>query len=160
MARPRKPLAQQKGKLKVVDIQRKEMAEEKIHTDNDQLSTPPTWLIDATAKKEWKRLVEELKKIGIVGNLDLNNLGCYCNAYSNYRKVTKEMKGQPMLIEKHTQFGVNKIKNPLIEVQKTYSEEMRRYAALCGLTMDSRLKAGAAKVDKQEEEIERKFGAI
>ena len=58
MARPRKPLAQQKGNLKVVDIQRKEMAEEKIHTDNDQLSTPPTWLIDATAKKSgsgsWK----------------------------------------------------------------------------------------------------------
>lgn len=160
MARPRKPLAQQKGNLKVIDIQHKEMAEEKVQTNDDQLSTPPTWLIDAAAKKEWRRLVEELKKIGIIGNLDLNNLACYCNAYANYRKATKELKKQPMLVEKHTRFGVNIIKNPMIEVQKTYSEEMRRYAALCGLTIDSRLKAGAAKVDKQEEEIERKFGAI
>ena len=92
--------------------------------------------------------------------MDLNNLACYCNAYANYRRVTKELDGQPTLIDKVTQFGKNKVRNPLIDVQKSYAEEMRKFAGLCGLTIDSRLKAGSAKVDKQEDSIERKFGAI
>lgn len=43
---------------------------------------------------------------------------------------------------------------------KGYAEEMRRFAALCGLTIDSRLKAGTVKANKQQEEIENRFGAI
>lgn len=160
MGRPRKPLSEQRGNLKVVDIQRKEFEEEAVRGDSDQLSTPPTWLIDATAKKEWNRLIKELEKINIVGNLDLNNLACYCNAYASYRRVTKELKGQPALVDKITQYGKNKVRNPLIDVQKSYAEEMRKFASLCGLTIDSRLKAGSAKVDKQEEMIERRFSAI
>ena len=160
MGRPRKPLSEQRGNLKVVDIQRKIFEEEAVTVDGDQLSTPPEWLIDETAKEEWVRLITELKKINIIGNLDLNNLACYCNAYANYRRVTKELDGQPTLIDKVTQFGKNKVRNPLIDVQKSYAEEMRKFAGLCGLTIDSRLKAGSAKVDKQEDSIERKFGAI
>ena len=47
---------------------------------------------------------------------------------------------------------------PLVDVQKKYAEEMRRFGALCGLTFDSRLKAGAMKVEKQQDEIYEKFG--
>ena len=48
----------------------------------------------------------------------------------------------------------------MVDIQKGYAEEMRRFAALCGLTIDSRLKAGTAKVNKQQKEIENRFGAI
>ena len=51
-------------------------------------------------------------------------------------------------------------KNPLIDVQKTYAEEMRKFAALCGLTIDSRLKVAATKTSKQEQDITEQFGGI
>jgi P27 family predicted phage terminase small subunit len=158
MARPRKPLEMQRGHLKIIDYQQKEMEEAAVMVDADQLQKPPTWLIDATAKREWKRLVRELEKINIVGNLDLNNLGAYCNAYANYRKATQQLKGEPLTVEKLTQFGIQMVPNPLIAIQTKYSDEMRRYASLCGLTIDSRLKAGSAKVEKQEDAIAKRFG--
>lgn len=160
MARPRKPIEMQKGHLKVVDYQRKKQEETAVTANADQLEKPPAWLIDTVAKKEWKRLVEELKGISIVGNLDLNNLGAYCNAYAHYRKATKELKKATLTVEKHTRYGVQMVPNPLIGIQARYMDEMRQYAALCGLTIDSRLKAGSKKVEKQDEAIRGKFGAI
>ena len=160
MARPRKPLELQTRHNKVVEMQRRKQEEQAVAVGKDQLEKPPSWLTDAVAKREWKRLLSELKKINIVGNLDLNNLAAYCNAYSAYRKATKELKGQSLVVEKKTKFGTQLVANPLIQIQSKYSDEMRRYAALCGLTIDARLKAGAAKVEKQEDEIRKKFGGI
>lgn len=160
MGRPRKPLEQQTRHNKVVDIQRRQLEEESVTCGSEQLEKPPSWLTDKKAKDEWKRLVTELKKINIVGNLDVNNLGAYCNAYSAYLKATRELKASTLTVERQTKFGVQIVENPLIGIQKKYSEEMRKYASLCGLTLDSRLRAGTAKVDKQEEDLQKLFGAI
>ena len=70
------------------------------------------------------------------------------------------MKDQTYYIDRETRNGVIVVKNPMVDIQKGYAEEMRRFAALCGLTIDSRLKAGTVKVNKQQEEIENRFGAI
>ena len=48
----------------------------------------------------------------------------------------------------------------MIDIQANYAAEMRKFAALCGLTLDSRLKAAVKKVDEKEEKLEKKFGAI
>lgn len=149
MGRPKKPLALQKGNLKVVDIERKKLEEQAVMCGSEQLQTPPDWLIDDVAVEEWKRLTFELRKIQVIGNLDLNNLAAYCNAYSSYRTITKKIK--------HKYVSGNDI-SPLVKVQVKYAEEMRKFANLCGLTIDSRLKAGSAKVDEQEDMLERKFG--
>ena len=160
MGRPRKPMELQKGHLTVIDGQKKKMAEDTIKTEKNQLKTPPSWLINDVAKKEWRRIVKELGKIGIVGNLDRNNLGGYCNAFANYIKATDILKEQTYYIDRETRNGVIVVKNPMVDIQKMYAEEMRRFAALCGLTIDSRLKAGAGKVEKENQEIEKKFGFI
>ena len=160
MARPRKPLEMQTRHNKVVEMQRRQQEEQAVTVSGEQLEKPPSWLTDAVAKKEWRRLMVELQKINIIGNLDLNNLAAYCNAYSAYRKATKELKGQSLIVEKETKYGTQLVANPLISIQSKYSDEMRKYAALCGLTIDSRLKAGAAKVDKQDEDIRKRFGGI
>lgn len=136
------------------------MAEEAVKTERNQLKRPLSWLVDDVAKKEWKRVIAELEKISIVGNLDVTNIGGYCNAFSNYVKASEILKDQTYCIERETRTGVMVVKNPMIEVQKNYADEMRKFASLCGLTIDSRLKAGASKVEKQENDIEMKFGAI
>ena len=153
MGRPRKPLAEQRGNLTVLTMQTRAAEEESVSTGKNQLKRPPDWLIDDVAKKEWRRIVKELEKIGLIGNLDRNNLGGYCNAFANYVKATNILKEQTYYIDRETRNGVIVVKNPMVDIQRTYADEMRRFASLCGLTIDSRLKAAAVKTDKTREDI-------
>lgn len=155
MGRPRKPSSMQNGNLTVLQQERKKQEEQIVRTGKNQLSKPPAWLIDEVAIAEFKRIVKELKKIDIVGNLDLDNLGGYCNAFAMYIKVTEESKTCPSF---YTTPKGTLAAHPIFKLQKQYSEEMRRFAALCGLTIDSRLKIATCKVEKQENEIQSKFG--
>lgn len=160
MGRPRKPLEMQKGNLTIISMEQRKNEEKKATTGSNQLSRPPDWLIDEVAVKEWKRIVKELKKIDLIGNLDRNNLGGYCNAFANYIKATEILKNQTFYIDRETRTGVIVVKNPMVDIQRTYAEEMRKFASLCGLTIDARLKAVAIKTDKTQEDITRKFGNI
>lgn len=160
MGKSRKPLAMQRGNLTVVNIERRKIEEDSVKQDRDQLVRPPSWLIDDVAKKEWRRIVKELKKINLIGNLDRNNLGGYCNAFANYIKATDILKDQAYYIDRETRTGVIVVKNPMVDIQKSYAEEMRRFASLCGLTIDARLKAASVKADKTYDDISRKFGNI
>ena len=160
MSRQRKPIDMQKGNLTVIQQEKKRLEEEYVRTGKDQLKTPPIWLIDDIAKKEFKRIVKELKQIDIIGNLDLNNLGAYCNAFSNYIHVTEQLNGQAYYVERETKTGVIVVKNPLVDIQTNYAVEMRKFASLCGMTIDSRLKAATTKINKEQEIIQKKFGGI
>lgn len=160
MPRPKKPIDMQKAHLTLVEKQNKKAEEDSVTTGNNQLKTPPRWLINDVAKKEWRRIVRELNKIQIVGNLDYANLGGYCNAYANYIQVTEILKDQTYSIERETRTGTIIVKNPLVDIQTNYAAEMRRFAALCGLTIDSRLKAAVIKTEKTEDMITEKFGNI
>ena len=160
MPRPKKPIDMQKAHLTLVEKQNRKVEEDSVTTGNNQLKTPPRWLINDVAKKEWRRIVRELNKIQIVGNLDYANLGGYCNAYANYIQVTEILKDQTYSIERETRTGTIIVKNPLVDIQTNYAAEMRRFAALCGLTIDSRLKAAVVKTEKTEDMITEKFGNI
>lgn len=160
MARQRKPMDMQKGNITTIEQEKKRLEEEYVRTGKDQLKTPPIWLIDDIAKKEFKRIVKELKGIDLIGNLDLNNLGAYCNAFSNYIHATEQLNGQDYYIARETRTGVIIVKNPLVDIQTVYATEMRKFASLCGMTIDSRLKAASTKVNKEQQEINKKFGGI
>lgn len=160
MPRRRLPLEMQRGNLTVLTAQQKKSEEESVRTGRDKLARPPDWLVDDVAKKEWRRIVKELKKIGIIGNLDIANIGGYCNAFANYVKATGILKQQSYYVERETRNGIIVVKNPMVDIQKSYADEMRRFASLCGMTVDSRLKAASAKTKDTESEINRKFGGI
>ncbi len=160
MGKLKKPIDMQKAHLTLVEKQNRRQEEESVVTGNNQLKTPPKWLINDTAKKEWRRIVKELNKIDIVGNLDYANLGGYCNAYANYIKATEILKDQTYYIDRETRTGVIVVKNPMVDIQTNYAAEMRKFAALCGLTIDSRLKAAVTKTEKTEDMIQQKFGNI
>ena len=162
MARPKKPLYMQEGHLTREQQTEKQLEEQLVKTGMEQLSTPPSWLRDSVAKKEWIRLTEQFKAIGgLISNLDLNNLGAYCNSYSFYLQATKELKGQPLTVQ-YTNKGrqVNLQENPLIKIQIKYSDEIKRYAALLGLTIDSRLKIATIKLNETKKDITEDFGDI
>lgn len=160
MPRPKKPIDMQKAHNSIVEKQKKKQEEQYVITGNDQLKTAPKWLINDVAKKEWRRIVKELKQIEIVGNLDYANLAGYCNAYANYIKATEILKDQDYYIERETRTGNIVVKNPMVDIQTTYAAEMRKFASLCGLTIDSRLKAAVTKRNKVETEVTERFGCI
>ena len=175
LARPRKPLDQQKGHLTVITQNRKQKEEQLAKCDNSQLETPPSWLIDQTAIDEYNRVVKELLSIGIVGNLDIENLGGYANAFSMYVHVTEELKEYELkiksgkklkatdskyLVTKPTKYGDVLVANPLIAIQTNYATEMRRFASLCGMTVDARLKAATSIIEDKQEKVKKKFGDI
>lgn len=156
MGKQRKVLQMQTGHLTKKAQVEMEAHASMIVQDPSDLDKLPQDLADTKAKKEWKRVVPELKKMDIVGRLDIANLVGYCNAYSKYCEVTRSLRGQPLTILAPT----GEKENPLINVQIKYAEMFRKFADQCGLTINSRLKWAATKQKKQEEEIESEFGAI
>lgn len=168
MGRARKPLEMQKGHLTVEQQETMKQAEGLVTVGREQLGKPPAWLIDKTAKAEFKRIVKEFEKVNVVGNLDLNNIAGYCNAYAFYRKVTKELVTTPMTITVQEDEGndtketiiMNPLYRNLSKNQRDYADEMRKFASLCGLTIDSRLKVGTVQTSQINEEIVGEFGEI
>ena len=155
MGRTRKPVSEQKGHLRVIDMQKRLAEEEMAASGKAPLRTPPdAMFFDENAKKEWKRSVKLLKEQKLFGDLDRNNLLCYCNAFAQYLKATQDLK------ESGTFTTADGKKHPLVLVQKDFLAEAKTYAALCGLTMDSRLKAAAKKTDAVETQIKKKCGGI
>lgn len=148
---PKKPLNAQTRNNTREEIKRRKLEEESVFVGRDQLDILPGWLIDETAKVEWERLVKELDKKSMISNLDYNNLGAYCNSFSYYLDATRDIK----------EYGAMNMKgviNPSVTLQLKYSDEMRRYAALLGLTVESRLKKGSNLLNNQEGEVGEEFG--
>ena len=139
MGRNRKILEMNNSDLTKRVQEEKRTQSSMIVQDPADLDRLPQDLLDTKAKKEWKRVVPDLKKMDIVGRLDISNLVAYCNAYSKYCEATKALRGQPLTIEGPT----GPKENPLINVQLKYQEAFRKAADQCGLTINSRLKWAA-----------------
>ncbi|MCF2628132.1 P27 family phage terminase small subunit [Fusobacterium mortiferum] len=146
----KKPLELQTKHLTKAEIAKKEL-EESIVFDKDALNNKPEWLVDEIACKEWDRLVNEFSKNSLICNLDYNNLGAYCNAFSKWVKASKMVK---------LKIVIGKQANPYVSLELKYSEEMRKYAVLLGMSAEGKLKLKGAKVGKEEDKVLSEFGDI
>lgn len=79
------------------EIDARKEAEAKLRPNDDKVR-PPGWL-DDVAKKEFKRIVKELKEIGLVTNVDVNALALYCDAYANYVKCSQIIEEEGLMVE-------------------------------------------------------------
>lgn len=156
MGRKRKVLDMRAGDLTKTARAEKQAEEKMIVQDPQDLDRIPPDLTDRKAKQEWLRVVPELKKMGVVGKLDIVNLVSYCNSYSKYCEATKALKGQPLTVPCPS----GEKENPLIGVQIKYMEQARKSADLCGLTINSRLKWATTRRKQEQDMIEAEFGEI
>ena len=149
----RKSLKQQKGNLTVSQQQQKELEEERSKTfvGRDQLKHPPNWLVNDIAVNEWKRLVKELEATPLFNNLDYNNLGAYCNSVAKYIEIVKQV---------GMKFRIGKELNNLVSLELKYSDEIKKYANLLGLTLDGKLKLITGDIKVESSETEKAFGEI
>ena len=155
MGRTRKPLSEQRGNLTKEIKARKAAEQDMVKTESAYLSRPPDWLSDK-AKKEYCRLYQAIKDIDMLGDLDANNLAAYCNAFDNYLEAAADVRKNGLTIE----FDDKVIENPNVALQIKYAKEMREFGKQCGLSIDSRLKFAAVKLEKAEQDIAEEFGDI
>ena len=80
--------------------------------------------------------------------MDVANICGYCNAYSQYFKATAQLKEEPLVVEKAQGPAVN----PLVEIQKTYASEMRRFGSLIGADVSSRLKLSLNRTQSKDDD--------
>lgn len=164
MSRARKPRADmsENSHLTKEQQEKRELEENLATGKKDDLQKPPTWL-SKVAKAEYKRIIAEINKMenSLICNIDKNMLASYCESFSNYLKATQELQNQPFTIYKELSGGGSVIaENPLINIQKKYADETRKFAKLCGISIDSRLKLASLKAQEIQEELEDEFGDI
>lgn len=148
----KKPLSLQAGHLTKKQIMEKELEEKnKSNLDTSDLNNIPSWLINDIARNEWTRLIKEMSKSSMICNLDYNNLGAYCNAFARWQFISNKLKLNLLAGSKT---------NPLITLEHKYSDEMKKYSVLLGLTYEAKLKAMQNLAENERNTIEDEFGDI
>ena len=109
----------------------------------------PDWLCDV-AKEEWNRIEKDLIDLGLLTNVDTNQLAIYCDAYAKYVKATQEIDKYGLVIKHTSKAGAtNIVTNPYVQIANKYADLVKKFCDEFGLTPTSRAKIAIP----QKEEI-------
>lgn len=144
MGKSRKTLDQRKGKLTVLEREKRKASEEKANSLQKIDLDPPYWL-DDKAKEEYKRIVPLLSELPIA-SLDLALVSAYCQAFSDYVNATIRMNEGDAIVE--TERGTKLNQNHAIK--RDALAQINSIAPKIGLSIDARLKIFTPKEDKKE----------
>lgn len=118
---------------------------------SEDIPNPPHKLVNRYAKKEWKKSIPVLYKLGLVTKVDVGNLATYCDAYGNYVEATNDIRKRGMYI--FTKMG-RMVVNPSVVLQEKFHRQMLKTAVEFGMTPASRPKlsidTGTRKVNDEE----------
>lgn len=146
------------------EVKKRQKHEEKVRGFTDKVK-PPSYLT-AAQKKEFTQISDELMRLEIFSNLDVDSLARYLDSKYQYLQIVKDMrKIKPTEVVK-TESGkkvtiANEDYPKLARVKNTLFTECRSAAGDLGLTITSRLKLVIPQPkEKEQSEFERKFGDI
>ena len=137
MARPRKDTSALQGAYTKEAMKERLENENRLKGKADKLVAPEIVMIDEVALAKFEELIEELKEVDVIANVDIDLLGVYCTAYSGYVRATKMLLMQSMVEEQENKLGaITKMQNPYIniKIQQSYSDKMIKIASLFGLS--------------------------
>ena len=151
MGRVRLPVEEQKKHLTVAEQQQRRAEQEKAMAGRERLRLTKkvrALLMNEEAVGKYKEVLEMIHDLDFIGDLDRDNLIGYCNAWTCVQTMTRVMGRDPqMMMDKE-----------MMQVYRGHCEEMRKFGRLCGMTLDSRLKAASLAVKKDQDEVGDKFG--
>lgn len=142
------------------DVARRQYEETLIDKNSEDLdNVRSSQFISAAAKREYDRVLKRLREgNGAVNNLNLSDLIAYANSYARYMDLAKECRKKTFTYTIETDKGPRP--NPVIRMMDEARRDMAESSRRLGMTLDGQLKTAKAKADKQEAEMEQKFGAI
>lgn len=150
--RPRKLLENSTGDL-TVERKMQKVAEEELISEESRelLNEIPAELRDKLARDTWQRILPDLLKKKTTCNLDRDNMICYCNAWSQYLECCRKLKRNKR----------NDVYQSMwLSRQRCALAEQRRYSALLGMDVNSRLKAATIAISQEDDQIRGMFGDI
>lgn len=104
--------------------------------------TCPSWLKDADAKKEWRRLVKLLGEMGLIGAADSNLLTRYCTAWVRWRRVVQTLVANPGAEFATFKDDAGKVKtvqiSALHSAARSLADELSRAEQQLGMTPSAR----------------------
>ncbi|MDU1413451.1 MAG: phage terminase small subunit P27 family [Clostridium sp.] len=155
-----KPVESVKSKMSKEDRENRKKAEAKLYGDSSKLKAP-SWL-NADAKKEFKRIVTEMKAIetfeNLLSNLDLSMLAIYCNAYANYIELSKLIENEGMVIMYTNKAGeTNPTISAYVQAQQKYIDVIFKCSSKLGLSVSDRLKLIVPSMEDLQENKFSKF---
>ena len=155
MARPRKNVTALQGNYSKEMIQDRLEQEKSITGDSDNVVIPLFIKHDEIAVEEFLRIVEELKKVNLVTNVDSTMLGIYADCYSKYVESTMAMANQPLVVEYTNKGGeTNSVPNPYIKIQNQDSQMLMKISEKYGLDPSSRSKIAHLQPSDKEEKVD------
>ena len=75
-----------KAHLTRAQIAARQEAEAALYIGSNKVACP-AWL-DAVARREWRRIVPDLKRLDLLSNVDVTSLAVYCDAVSHYIRAS------------------------------------------------------------------------
>lgn len=93
------------------------------------------------ARAEWKRLVAELTRLGLIAAVAPAALETYATTYALWRKAKTELNRKATRLIIETESGYQ-LANPLIGIVNTAATQLRAWLSEFGLTPTSRARVG------------------
>ena len=157
MARPSKPLSMQTKNLTKEEIETRQAAEKMLKTEGDKVYEVPSKL-DKNAKKIYENLVEQLKPLNILSDLDIDALCLVCNALHQMEVAINDINknGQVIYIKNDNGDITRVMKNPSVETYKTFASLYDSAGAKLCMNPSARAKLSAeiAAVLREERQLE------
>lgn len=105
----------------------------------------PSWL-PTEAKAEWKRIVAELRKVGLLTQLDRAPLAGYCLAWSKLREAQRQIKCSGELVQSTTG-GMTP--SCWVRIQDKALEQIRAFCTEFGLSPAARTRIQVSDVEPE-----------
>ncbi|MFF7365827.1 phage terminase small subunit P27 family [Streptomyces sp. NPDC008125] len=100
--------------------------------------SPPTWL-DTEAKAEWRRVVPELDRLGVLAKVDRAALTTYCAAWSKFAAAEKLLQQDDLVAERRA--GNGPAKHPGWQIWREAATTTAMLAKELFLTPAARLRS-------------------
>ena len=157
MARPSKPLDMQSKHLTKEELETRLAAEKMLKSEGGKVYKVPSKL-DKTAKKIYKNLVELLKPLNILSDLDIDSLCLVCNALCQMEVAIRDINenGQVIYIKNDNGDITKVMKNPSVETYKTFASLYDSAGAKLCMNPSARAKLSAeiAAVLREEQQLQ------
>jgi P27 family predicted phage terminase small subunit len=114
----------------------------------------PTLDLDATAKKEWERLLPILRSMGVLSAGDATALTMYCVAFSHWAEAETNIAANGLVLQDN--LGRD-FANPAVAISKQAGETAAKFIREFGLTPSARsaIKAAPGEDSGADDDIER-----
>ncbi len=105
----------------------------------------PRW-IDPAAKKEWKKMMPALYRLGLLTEIDITALAAYCQCFAKWKEA--EIKAIIGIFKTDTGYISQ---NPYINIALKYEKAMRAYLTEFGMTPSSRTRLSTNEAEEENQ---------